>query len=307
MGEVRGLIPRSEPNVGGISCASTTMCVEVGANGSTSEKYVTNGSLTSWANPSGPGSSPLSGVSCSSTSDCVAVGFTYGGSENNSVATYTTNGGSTWSTATGTPSGTALSSVSCLSGTSTCVAVGNAIYLENYFVEVSSGDYDFVGDVIVTSSNGGESWTSDTNTPTNDRNGLSGISCATSSACLAVGPTAYRHRGRHALGEHRGAAVDGSPCRVPHRPCVTPPRAPDSSRRPKTGSQLDLGSRPRTTDWGISIARRCYLCRARQHVMSAVAMVAMTRPRSAPPTAADVGSRRRLRGTNGRYFNSVLP
>ena len=174
-------------SVGAISCASTTMCVEAGSNGNNGEIFVANGSLTSWANPSGPSSSPLFGVSCSSTSDCVAVGYTYG-SSGNSVATYTTNGGSTWSTSTGTPADASLTSVSCLSGTSTCVAVGGAIYLEDYFVEVSSGDYDFVGDVLATSSNGGETWSGDTNSPTNDRNGLSGVSCATASACVAVGP-----------------------------------------------------------------------------------------------------------------------
>jgi hypothetical protein len=167
--------------VGGISCASTTTCVEVGttSSGRDGQIFVANGSLTSWTSSSGPGGSPLYGVSCASTSDCAAVGITLG---TGPLAIYTTDGGSTWTTASGTP-GSTLTSVSCLA--STCFAVGTGA---NISLQVGYQDYVTVSDVLAVSTDDGHSWSLNSKPPSNDRQGLSGVSCGSAFMCVAVGP-----------------------------------------------------------------------------------------------------------------------
>jgi photosystem II stability/assembly factor-like uncharacterized protein len=107
-------------------------------------------------------------VSCSSPTSCIAAGATSSGAAQIGIST---NGGSTYSSAS-LPSGIpALHAVSC-EGNSLCVAVG-----VNH---------------IVTSSDGGKSWKDHALADT----GLSllGVTCSTSSLCLAAGSESTAQR-----------------------------------------------------------------------------------------------------------------
>jgi len=158
----------------GVSCASASDCVAVGAN---TVLILTSNGGASWRKATLPSTGlafDLSGVSCASTLDCVAVGAASNrvtgqasGLSIGTFAVYTTNGGTSWSSAPlHNLTGTAVGSVSCGS-TSDCVAVGSAA-------------------ALVVTTNGGGSW-SPVSLPSSNSGDFRSISCASASACVAIG------------------------------------------------------------------------------------------------------------------------
>jgi photosystem II stability/assembly factor-like uncharacterized protein len=161
----------------GLSCPSTTTCyavdnyahVMVTTNGGSSWSMQTTPVTTPAINVPGSGGpnpySGLFGISCPSTTTCVAVGG-FPQSGNQEPIVYTTNGGSTWTLVTAGDTSNTLWGVNCLTGTTTCYAVGNA-------------------GVIYTTTNL-TSWTSMTSGTTKD---LMGIDCLSTTYCVATGQT----------------------------------------------------------------------------------------------------------------------
>ena len=187
----------SNPGVSlnGISCASASACIAVGTYNDSANKAhallltLNGGSWTAAAAPM-PANSPnnqgdLFGISCSSPSACVAVG-NYSDSAGHSQGALLTLAGTAWTAAEAPlPADaaanpfTALSAVSC-SSAATCVAAGD------YYGPSSSG----ASGLLLTLSNG--SWTAVTAPLPSGTSGtpavrLSGVSCPTSSACVAGG------------------------------------------------------------------------------------------------------------------------
>ena len=171
----------------GVSCASASACTAVGYYDTASSADLTlaeawNG--TSWAIqptplPAGATSSRLSGVSCASASACTAVGYYATASSGGLTLAETWNGTSWTIQPTPNPAGATgsdLFSVSCASA-SACTAVGR-------YVSGSSGDF-----LTLAETWNGTSWTIQ---PTPNPAGatvsdLFSVSCASASACTAVG------------------------------------------------------------------------------------------------------------------------
>ncbi|MDA8342693.1 MAG: sialidase family protein, partial [Actinomycetota bacterium] len=134
-----------------------------------------------------PPTGGLDAVSCPTTTDCVAVGANANGG--GSILT-TTDGGATWSdrvapTVTFDINGVQFSSrgyvldgVSC-SSTQACVAVGTVSTRVSFFdvVDVSAA--------ILTSTDGGVTWTSQS--VPNGVTQLAAVSCPSTTSCVAVG------------------------------------------------------------------------------------------------------------------------
>ncbi len=169
-----------------ISCTSSTACTAVG-HYTTSTSSVTlaerwNG--TSWsvqttANPKEAKESSLLGVSCTSSTACTASGYYYNSSGTRLTLAESWNG-STWSIQT-TPnragaSGNILLGISCTSSTA-CTAVG--------------GDFPSGGgpqETLVQRWNGTEWAIQSSPNPTGSKASVfHGISCASATACTAVG------------------------------------------------------------------------------------------------------------------------
>jgi photosystem II stability/assembly factor-like uncharacterized protein len=121
-------------------------------------------SSSSWSSQTFSDASILSGVSCFTSMSCIAVGY---GSDGG-VILKTTDGGNTW-TSEADPVPGALSGISCVLSTTDCYAVGN---------------YDADLGVIIATTDGGSSWTSQTAPSGED--GLVGVSCPSTSTCIAV-------------------------------------------------------------------------------------------------------------------------
>jgi hypothetical protein len=176
----------------GVSCSSSSACIAVGGyqytTGLSSSTYafaeVWNGSswsVQSTPNPTGATTSVLRGVSCASSSACTAVG-SYVNSSSGEVTLAEVWNGSSWSVqSTPNPTGataSVLRGVSCTSS-SACVAVGS-----DYTGGFPSSSYSVLAEVW-----NGTSWSiqSTPNPPGEKGVVLSGVSCASSSACSAVG------------------------------------------------------------------------------------------------------------------------
>jgi hypothetical protein len=169
----------------GVSCSSATACTAVGYYYNTSGVYFPlaegwNG--TTWtihtaAKPSGSTDPELEGVSCTSASACTAAG----GFVNSSGADRTLAerwNGTSWTTQTTTNPGAEsnyLYGASCTSA-SACTAVG--------YQQLSSSRQ-----VTLAERWNGTAWTTQTtpNPSGPDTNVFSGVSCASASACTAVG------------------------------------------------------------------------------------------------------------------------
>ena len=180
--------PTSPSILDAVSCASTTTCVAVGFG---SGLMTTNGGTT-WTSVS-PGGD-LVGISCPSTSTCVAVGSAeqtgpcshtpLPGCPDQPYVAWTTNGGASWSeSGAGTSNSTnggSLTSVSCPT-TTQCMVAGSAVSgvlspsTANEYVVVLSGSCTMVGC-------GGSGIPS-----LSSINVLDGVSCPSSSLCVAVG------------------------------------------------------------------------------------------------------------------------
>jgi hypothetical protein len=167
-----------------VSCSSSTSCVAVGSYYDSSTTYyqtlVETLSSGSWSLTTSPDTSAseensLSGVSCTSSTSCVAVGFYDNGNEQTLIETLS---GGSWSLTEGPDTSASednnLDSVSCTSSTS-CVAVG----------DYQSTGYDQT--LIETLSGGSWSLTEGPDTSASEDNYLFGVSCTSSTSCLAVG------------------------------------------------------------------------------------------------------------------------
>jgi hypothetical protein len=169
-----------------VSCSSSTACTGVGLYKTNASPYLTlaerwNGSewsVESTPNPSGATRSEITAVSCTSSSGCTAVG-TYVPSSGTYVTLAERWNGSEWSIqSTPNPSGateSVLGGVSCSSST-VCTGVG---YDKN-----SAGT-----DVTLAERWNGSEWSiqSTPNPSGATESELSGVSCFSSTGCIAVG------------------------------------------------------------------------------------------------------------------------
>ena len=180
--------PTSPSTLDAVSCASTTTCVAVGSG---SGMMTTNGGTT-WSSVS-PGGD-LEGISCPSTSACVAVGSVgqigtcshnpLPGCPEQPYVAWTTNGGTSWSESgagtSNSTSGGSLTSVSCPT-TTQCMVAGAAVSgvlspsTATEYVVVLGGSCTMVGC-------GGSGIPS-----LSSINVLDGVSCPSSSLCVAIG------------------------------------------------------------------------------------------------------------------------
>jgi hypothetical protein len=172
------------------SCTTATQCSAVGwvnmSGTSVTLAQRTNGSgawvAQSTPNPAGATESYLEDVSCASSTACTAVGYFKNASGTVLPLAEHWNG-SEWSIATtplpaGATSGK-LKGVSCISATS-CSAVGN---------------YQDAAGVLKTLAErrSGSTWAIETTpNPGTSQNGLSDVSCASSTECWAVGEASYK-------------------------------------------------------------------------------------------------------------------
>jgi hypothetical protein len=175
----------------GVSCTSSTSCVAVGYYRSSFPGYphtlVETLSGGSWSITTSPDTSTsegnqLNSVSCTSSTSCVAVGY-YTASSSSDQTLIETLSGTTWSITTSpdtsTSEGNDLVGVSCTSSTS-CVAVGSY---------APAGFPGFDQTLIETLSDGSWTITTSPDTSTSEANDLYGVSCTSSTSCVAVGAT----------------------------------------------------------------------------------------------------------------------
>jgi hypothetical protein len=178
---VNPMIPNGQFDA--VSCVSATNCVAVGTDesGATSLSATWNG--TAWTlvpvpTPSGETSIALDGISCRSTTQCVAVGAAFGNNSSELPGAEVWNG-STWTVSTvPVPGGSTFASlvgVSCVS-TIDCVAVGT-------YEDTSSNQDPFA------ESWNGASWAVQSMPSPAATSNLytSGVSCTSSTACIAIG------------------------------------------------------------------------------------------------------------------------
>ena len=175
----------------GVSCVSPLDCVAVGASaqlavGAEAEIYHWNGK--SWeqvAVPSDHQGTGLGSVSCASEDDCVAVG-TWAYESLGSTGIIDTWNGSQWLLQlTIRPKAfEKLDSVSCATS-AYCAAVGSGTHHGGGFRQV-----------IYTRPSAGRGWTEEAGLPP-QRAELSGVSCVTSTFCVAVGTQGAINTGRH--------------------------------------------------------------------------------------------------------------
>jgi hypothetical protein len=174
-----------------VSCTSATACTTVGEFANSKGNVVGLAEVrirTAWAvqalpNASGALDSELNAVSCSSSTACTAVGYSDNSLQSSSVTLAEAWNGATWSTQpTPNPAGSSdvvLSAVSCRSA-SACTAVGSYTSIK------------FGSQFPLAESWNGSGWSI---TPTPTLRGaegpvlgrLTGVSCSSSTACVAVG------------------------------------------------------------------------------------------------------------------------
>ncbi len=170
----------------GVSCISSTACVAVGDFLNIAGKYVPlaerwNGTTWSAQEPPLPASAKeayLVGISCTSSTACTGVGYFLNASETELPLAERWNG-TTWSAQTPpTPTGAkrgALGGVSCTSSTA-CTATGG--FLDSSELEVPLAE-----------SWNGTTWSAhEPPLPAGVKEGyLAGVSCTSSTACMATG------------------------------------------------------------------------------------------------------------------------
>ncbi len=175
-----------------VSCPSATFCVAVGdyetTGGVFDQPLIETYSSGTWTAstppvPSGENYAPLIGVSCVSTTSCVAIGndapkVSPDGADQYAFAETLSSGSWSVSGPFAYPSSgivVTMGGISCTASTA-CVAVGE--------IEISGGE------VGLTYTLSGSSWTVATGvnpSGTSTFVGLQGVSCTTSTACVAVG------------------------------------------------------------------------------------------------------------------------
>ncbi len=171
------------------SCTSTTFCMAVGyySTGSYDQTLIEEWNGTSWSivtsqNTSTAQNNELEGVSCTSTTFCMAVGYYNGGGSSPDETLIEEWKGASWSTVT-SPNATTtgdniLSGVSCTS-TGFCMTAGDYC---------SAGNCSSVFQTLVEEWSG-TSWSivTSSNTTTTQNNYLQGVSCTSTSFCMAAG------------------------------------------------------------------------------------------------------------------------
>lgn len=166
------------PTPGGlqaISCATKSDCMAV----ETGDVVVTTNGGKNWTTENGPeGMGQINAISCPSATTCTMVG--YGAQTNLPLVAATTNRGVSWTNETVPPGLLSLIGISCISP-STCSAVGG------WSGAAAPSAYETAA--VVTTTNGGANWTSE-NIPA-DSEALNGISCASTTTCVAVGFVPY--------------------------------------------------------------------------------------------------------------------
>lgn len=186
-----------------VSCPGAASCVAVGGAGTgfPTHPLAESWNGTTWTAmitplPTGAGEGHFTGVSCLSATSCVAVG-SYVSGANQSLPLSEVWNGTKWVVKPAvTPAGatqTALNSISCLSASS-CIAVGD------YTTSASAS----TPNLALAESWNGTAWTlQSAATPAGATAAqLTGVSCASSAMCMAVG--GYDSTGtvpRHALSE----------------------------------------------------------------------------------------------------------
>ncbi|MHB8288138.1 MAG: hypothetical protein ACYDEY_02670 [Acidimicrobiales bacterium] len=176
-------------HLSGVSCASASFCVAAGyySNGTVDQNLLLSWNGSTWSlnsaaslSTSASQKNHLTSVSCASSSFCVAAGYYNNGTvDQNLLLTWN---GSTWSLnsaaslSTSSSQNNHLSGVSCASA-SFCVAAG---YYSNGTVDQN----------LLLSWNG-STWSLNSaaslSTSASQNNNLSGVSCASSSFCVASG------------------------------------------------------------------------------------------------------------------------
>lgn len=167
----------------GVACTSSTSCEAVGYayNGSSiAQTLIESWSGSAWTISSGtnqPSSTnDLTAVSCTSATSCTAVGVSVNGASIAQTLIERLSGGS-WTISSSPNPGTInneLNGVTCTSSTS-CVAVGDYFNASN------------VDQTLVESWSGGTWSTVASPNQGAGNNSLLGVSCASSTSCMAVG------------------------------------------------------------------------------------------------------------------------
>jgi hypothetical protein len=187
--------PAGIGQINAISCPSATTCTVVGYGAPTNLPVLattTNGGM-SWTDQSlPPGLIQLLGISCPSTTTCSAVGAWNGSAapsaEETAAVVTTTNGGASWTSESVPADSEDLLGISCPS-TTTCVAVGAVPYpavscrpFPNCPVNLS---------FVMFTTNGGTTWSGETGSSpgADEGDSFQGVSCPTTSECVAVGST----------------------------------------------------------------------------------------------------------------------
>gem|GEM_PF-599886 len=163
----------------GVSCTAAAACIAVGSSEQAatptplSERWTgTEWLLLSTPLPTGATKGSLTSVSCTAANACTAAGWSY--KEGTYSPLLERWSGSSWTlqTATGVGGTTLLEGVSCASATN-CTAVG-------YYLKVTGPPATYVV------SWNGSTWTRQT-APEPTKSELMGISCSSTSACIAAG------------------------------------------------------------------------------------------------------------------------
>jgi hypothetical protein len=178
--------PGIDTTINGVSCTSSTSCTAVGYAASVAfgffQTVVESWDGSTWSVVNSPdegnGDSYLNAVSCPSATSCTAVGYYHTATSALERTLVETWNGSAWSLAVSPNEGTtdnALNGVSCTSSTS-CTAAGYEI------------DYKLLLAESLAESWNGSAWSlaSTPNLGLYD-NGLSDVSCTSSTFCMAVG------------------------------------------------------------------------------------------------------------------------
>lgn len=162
-------MPSGVADLSSVSCPSATTCYAVGggfdSSGSSGDVAATTDGGTTWVNKTPGGMAEMFAISCPSALICYSAGFGPDSTDRGGIMT-TTDGGTTWS---GTTVGAAaLTSIGC-PATTVCFAAGD--------------EYTPPGEIVKTTD--GSSWSNQT-LPSGVHQ-VTGISCATTAACMASG------------------------------------------------------------------------------------------------------------------------
>ena len=183
----------------GVSCPSVGNCVGVGSyrdssgNTQAMEATETGGTLTQATEvtaPSNAGSDPgagLAGVSCTSVGNCVAVGGYTDSSDHQQAMEVTETGGNfAPATVVAAPSNAASNPAATLSGGVSCIAAGSCVAVGYY--DDSSGHLQ---GMEATETGGTFAQATEVSAPSNAGSDpdatLDGVSCTSSTDCVAVG------------------------------------------------------------------------------------------------------------------------